>query len=56
MSKEDLDDSVANQSLLDIQPNENASLYEWRDWALRLSAHLRKLEIEIQNRKNLKEN
>lgn len=42
MNKEGFDNSVANQSLLDIQPDENASLYEWRDWALRLSAHLKK--------------
>ncbi len=56
MDKKDFDNSVANQSLLGVQPDENASLYEWRDWALRLSAHLkRKIETETQNRQKLRE-
>lgn len=56
MNKKDIDNPVINQSLLNVQPDENASLDEWRDWALRLGAHLtRKIESETQNRQKQRE-
>jgi predicted nucleic acid-binding Zn-ribbon protein len=46
---------LTNKSLSERQPDENASLDEWREWALSLNArHKQMLETEKQRRKTLK--
>lgn len=54
MEDENKIEYLTNKQLFNLKPSENASLDDWRKWALQLSdRYARMLEIEQERRKSL---